>query len=531
MGKELSVKVLDRFGLKKDPFEIVNAYSPVGKRHEILEQMVHLSQFSNLVIAVVSPAGYGKSVLCKMLDKQLSAEKDLIVTRFNLVSRVSGMSLLQRLSEAWKLEAPSVNRETLLRQLRNDQLKRSTVGLRHCIIIDNAEFVDADGLQMLQALTTGLPEDRSIGLALFCHDSVVDLRSIFKPAESLHVIRLQALTQRDVYAFIKDHFRMAGAKKGVAIPPEAIENIAVDSEGVPAKVIALTREYMVAQSGVQLEGMGSQITKTQRIAIAVVGSAILLSGALFLVQSLFFNATSITPVVNEPLALPTNAPAPASTKQVPISTVNNDLAAPTPQSALSVATPVNTAPAIAKETKATSASTPSVVSPVVNNEAPTPSPEVVAAVTPSPEVTQSAEAPIIDATVVEKPSVANPPVTAPTVTKSVAAATPAAKTTVATKTTSAVSRDWLIKAAPTAYTIQILGSGNEPAVQAYIDGQANPNDFDYVRTTRNGDAWYVVLYRVFDTKDQAVALIPKLPDNIKAKSPWVRSVGSIRPAP
>ena len=66
-------------------------------------------------------------------------------------------------------------------------------------------------------------------------------------------------------------------------------------------------------------------------------------------------------------------------------------------------------------------------------------------------------------------------------------------------------------------------------MQAYIDGQSNPGDFDYVRSSLNGDAWYVVLYKVFDTKDQAVKLIPTLPDSIKAKQPWVRSVGSIRP--
>lgn len=512
MGKELNVKVLDRFGLKKDPFEIPNAYSPVGKRHEILEQMVHLSQFSNLVIAVISPAGYGKSVLFKMLDKQLNAEKDLIVTQFKLVSRVSGMSLLQRLSEAWKLEAPSVNRETLLRQLRNDQLKRSTVGIRHCIIIDNAEFIDSDGLQMLHALTTGLPEDRSIGLTIFCHDSVVDLRSIFKPAESLHVIRLQALTQRDVYAFIKDHFRMAGAKKGVAIPPEAVENIAVDSEGIPAKVIALTREYMVAQSGLPLEGMGIQITKVQRIAIAVVGGAIILGGASFLVQSLFFNDTTITPVVVEPSTslLMSSKPVPLAQTSVP--TVAPVLATPTesqtqPSVVVAKAAPTPVVKVAAPVPVAIEAPVLAVTAPVAEAQ-----PITVAASIASPEVVTVPATPVVD-----KPAATVP------------ATVQKATTATAAKTTSPVSRDWLISAAPTAYTVQILGSSKEVAVQAFIDGQANPGDFDYVRTSLNGGAWFVVLYKAFETKDQAVALIPTLPDSIKSKSPWVRSVGSIRP--
>jgi|GEM_PF-853453 DamX protein len=509
MAKELNAKVLDRFGLRRDPFENADAYSPVGKRHEILEQMVHLSQFSNLVIAVISPAGFGKSVLYKMLGKQLSSEKDLIVTQFRLISRVSGMSLLQRLSEAWKLDAPSVNRETLLRQLRNDQLKRSTVGIRHCILIDNAEFIDPDGLQMLHALTTGLPEDRSIGLALFCHESVVDLRSIFKPSESLHLIRLQVLTQRDVYAFIKDHFRMAGAKKGVPITPEAMENIAVDSEGIPAKVIALTREYMVAQSGMPIERMGIQLTKPQRLGIAIIGGAIILGGISFLVQSLFFTSTTIKPAKVESVSLP--APTPKLTD---------------PQVTAAVTAPV--APEVVVVPKVIDA--PSTSVPIESKPAPVPE------IAPTPVKTIAIEPPVpptpIAPTPVAPTPIAPTPAAAATVTTQAPEPTPVTKPIVATKagkTTAAVSRPWFINAAPGAYTIQILGSHQEVAVQAYIDGQSNPGDFDYVRSSLNGDAWYVVLYKVFDTKDQAVKLIPTLPDSIKAKQPWVRSVGSIRP--
>ena len=502
-------KFLDIFGLKRDPFSLENAYSPVGKRHEVLEQMVHLNQFSNLVVAVVAPKGYGKSVLFDILAKQLKAEKDLIVTQFSLSSRVSGMSLLQRLSEEWKLEAPSVNRETLLRQLRNDQLKRATVGMRHCIIIDNVEYVDQDGLRALQSLTTGLPDDRSIGLTLFCDERVIDLRSIFQPIESLHIIRLQALSQRDVFAFIKDHFRIAGGKKSVPLPPDVIENIAVDSEGVPARIIELTREYMKAQSSAMGNHPEFELTRNNRIAIAVVAGAVLLGGASYLLQTQVFNPKSIQPNTVQ-----------ISTDVKPlVATVPADQQAP-PKT---VVVPVATSKPVVKPTPVAAAVTPAVVKPAaVTPAAVTPTPE--------PETAAVSKAPVVTPATVAVEAVAVEAVAKPVAVVSAPQPKTVVSSAVATGILGPVSRTWLQRADANNFTIQIVASHQESAIRKYIDAQKNPEQFDYVKSSLDGSDWFIVVYGAYATNAEAKAVIAQLPDAVKEKQPWVRSVGAIRPA-
>lgn len=532
MTKARRTSFLDFFGLKRDPFSLEGAYSPVGKRHEALEQMVHLNQFSNLVIAVVAPVGYGKTVLFELLGKQLKTQKDLRITQIALASRASGMSLLQRLSSAWQLEAPSVNRETLLRQLRNDQLKRATVGVRHCIIIDNAEFIDQDGLKALQSLTTGLPDDRSIGLTLFCNESVVDLRSIFRPVESLHVIRLQALSQRDVFVFIKDHFRIAGGNRAVPLPPDIMENIAVDSEGVPLKIIALTRAYMESQPSAKRGVSEFQFTRKHRILLAAVVAAVVLGASSMLMQSLFLERTTINPSAN-------NVDSPFQP-----AAANMNFGATTEQNALAQIQPIPKQPDVAAKVVASVTpapqTIPTVVAPVKSTPVPSAPAKIASAPTgsstpttlalPEPEVVAETETDA-EAVIVAPEPAPVPKVTVAQVSEPVPAQ-PAKAPVVLTGgegIASPLSRPWFQQAAPTDFTIQVVGSHQESAIKNYINSQKTPELFDYVVSSLNGNNWYIVVYGAYATKAEAAAMILKLPETVKDKKPWIRSISAIRP--
>lgn len=62
---------------------------------------------------------------------------------------------------------------------------------------------------------------------------------------------------------------------------------------------------------------------------------------------------------------------------------------------------------------------------------------------------------------------------------------------------------WLEGQAAGAFTLQILAARDEAAVKSFIAGQGNPDQFSYFRGYDNGQPWYVVVYGVYGSREQA----------------------------
>lgn len=88
--------------------------------------------------------------------------------------------------------------------------------------------------------------------------------------------------------------------------------------------------------------------------------------------------------------------------------------------------------------------------------------------------------------------------------------------------------DWLSTQNPEYYTIQLIGSGNEGAINRYIEEQNLGGQAAYFKTTRNGQPWYTLVYGKFATKQEAKKAIQQLPPSQRKTSPWVRKFGDIQ---
>lgn len=92
--------------------------------------------------------------------------------------------------------------------------------------------------------------------------------------------------------------------------------------------------------------------------------------------------------------------------------------------------------------------------------------------------------------------------------------------------------DTLLAAAPTSYTLQILGSSSEAAVQEFVAQNAAGllQTLGYYSSRRAGQAWYVVSYGVFADRNAAQATLNRLPSRLSTAGPWVRQLEAVQAA-
>lgn len=89
---------------------------------------------------------------------------------------------------------------------------------------------------------------------------------------------------------------------------------------------------------------------------------------------------------------------------------------------------------------------------------------------------------------------------------------------------------WLLKQSPDAYTLQLIGVGDEQAVTGFIRRHRLQGNAAYFQTKSNGRPWFPVLYGIYPSRSAAVAARSKLPGNLTTKGVWPRSIASVHQA-
>ena len=87
--------------------------------------------------------------------------------------------------------------------------------------------------------------------------------------------------------------------------------------------------------------------------------------------------------------------------------------------------------------------------------------------------------------------------------------------------------DWLRKQEPSHYVIQVVGTRDASAVSKFLDDHELGSKGAWFVTTHESKPWYVVVYGLYPDKRSARAAIERLPERLRAGSPWPRSVASV----
>ena len=86
---------------------------------------------------------------------------------------------------------------------------------------------------------------------------------------------------------------------------------------------------------------------------------------------------------------------------------------------------------------------------------------------------------------------------------------------------------WLKKQAPNSYTIQLASSRNENSIKNKYEQNNIEGKGAYYHYVRDGVDRYGLVYGSYKTVAAANIAMAKLPEKLRKKSPWVRSIKSI----
>jgi septal ring-binding cell division protein DamX len=91
-------------------------------------------------------------------------------------------------------------------------------------------------------------------------------------------------------------------------------------------------------------------------------------------------------------------------------------------------------------------------------------------------------------------------------------------------------QSWQVLRNSGGYTIQLIGVSSRDSIGVFAAKHSLQGELAYIATERAGEAWYILLYGMYESYTEAVKAIQDLPDNLKSQQPWVRkmpSTGSI----
>jgi len=530
-----------RYGLSEDPFAhdySFPLFTGAGRR-QLLDQLLHLCQFSNSVLAVLGEQGIGKTRIAHAFMDSLSDQDQIC-----FLSLRSGQSLEQILLsiiQAFGVVASDVpSTENLLASLEAfiaEEAVSEDDGLA-VVVLDNAHLLDDQSISVITALLHNFPQQNRLHLALFGEPRLMQRLERLSPDNLLiNDFHLQPLGLLEAIDYLNFRMEMADYLGPEIFAEALVEPWWRQSPGQLNTLHGLAEEYLLQSVTPKPVSHKRPLPVVHIIAISVL---IALVGVVVLYMG------------DEKAGLPKDT-AVASTTALP---------AATPQSAIAQSAPVASAASASvdsKDVELSSTDTPvqpllqSLPQPLQPNQQVQPAtqpvqtaPSSVPAALVSEDLSQEQVVPLAQLptapskqvqTLPEptpvaqaKPVEALPPPVQPEV--KVAKPEPEiVKPAVKSVSTAAIGAGaqerTILSWKPSDYTIQLLGVSNEKAARDFVAGQPNKNELLVFRSKRQGRDWFVVITGRYSSSAQARQAIARLPDAQRDAAPWPRDLKTI----
>ena len=138
-----------------------------GKQHgKHLDLLLHLSRYSNLLLTVIGQQGSGKTHLKNRMLQQL--DSGVVVSLLDAKQATSAAQLLPQISQSLNLEIPArADFDFYLEEIRHFSNQLNIEGGSCLIVIDNAENLEQDALDLILELATTISDSQRPHIALF----------------------------------------------------------------------------------------------------------------------------------------------------------------------------------------------------------------------------------------------------------------------------------------------------------------------------------------------------------------------------
>jgi len=539
------------YGVGFDPFGAEGECFYIGSwRQEVLDNLRHLVHFSDHILVVAGDKGSGKTYLLNQLKEY---EKDALrITWIKpglLEGRVSLVVQIARQMGVAVVKGETI--DAIIVRILDTCASRFSHGLRSLIIIDDAHELSDESLELL-VKRFDPRHSGAFGLVLLAQQQMASqIRRLFHASEvqPFHQLQLRNFSAEDTVQYVKLRLSSSGWSGVPEIPASAFEQIHRLGKGLPGRINRIASTVLLSST----EKRPAQAVRPRKLIVVFSGLvatalalAVLLIGMKYTDDSVESPQDTELEQVRYTVNLPDSnanseqllkegvgSEAVVNNEVVPMSgrlesdtevasqsdTISNDEEKEVEIGIVSG----STAEVLSEKSTSQEGPTNAVVNgkneeaPVVQDSAEQVDDKDGSKMVRRPQDlvrNELAEKPV--AAVVEE-AVARPEaVTEPTKEAADKAAIPRR------------TLSWVRSQPSGSWTIQVLGSLSEETAHSFLGMGLDKKDYFYVKSSYQGQDWYVVLHGVYSNKEAARAALTSLPAEIRDAGAWIRSLTGVQ---
>jgi type II secretory pathway predicted ATPase ExeA len=505
------------------------------------ELILHLLEYSNKLVVVKGDLDSGKTTFFKDLSNQ--NESNLILRNLTVSAVTNVNDIYEAIIDGGhhdELQEAQYGQRELNEWLTRSQNKQEIPAL----LIDNIDLLNDESITQLYAIIKASNEVSVLHVCIFCEPSfLIRLKESgidSEESDTLHIIEMPALSEKQTEQYIRHNFTTGNPAVNL-FDEKTIKQVHRISHGLPGRINALCEQYLDDPAketpAIVKEKKASINVKAfllkNRLIISVCGLLMLLSiGVATLLHRAEEKEVKQTVKLELPLLQEGNKKA---DDVVEIEVPKEFEPEPVTIEELSP----SVIPEIAKDLNDKSgvsvynsqgnlvAQEPDIEKEVVEVV------EEVAEEAPYDENVVKGAAPIISNTENVETVINSIPKPEPEpviVTEPEPTMEPKVEKKPEVKSESVVKDiNWLKKQDSKKYVLQLIGAYEQETIDVYLKAFKDKEHKIIAFTASNkGKEWHVLVYGLYENRDQAVAAIDTLPTKAKLMAPWPRTVQSIK---
>lgn len=240
------------FGLAKPPFRITpdpEFFFPGGNRGAVLEALIYAISRGEGIVKVVGEVGSGKTMLCRMLERELPQRVTII---YLANPRLSAAEILHAIAFELKIAA-AVDRSRLeiMHALQAFLLERHAAGGRVVMFVEEAQAMPIEALEEIRMLSNlETSEEKLLQIVLFGQpefDVMLTRHDIRQLRDRItHGFVLTPFDRGDIRDYLDKRVRASGYRGDALFSSAAVRSIERYSGGLLRRINVLADKALLA---------------------------------------------------------------------------------------------------------------------------------------------------------------------------------------------------------------------------------------------------------------------------------------------
>lgn len=242
----------DYFGLKQPPFRITpdtNLFFPGGERGAVLDALIFAINNGEGIIKVVGEVGSGKTMLCRMLQKELPASVEIV---YLANPSLSPENILQAIAFELKLPVETDSSKLMvMHKIQEYLINKHAQNQQVVVFVEEAQgmpLATLEEIRLLSNLETN--QNKLLQIILFGQpelDQNIGQRNIRQLKERItYSFQLNPFRIGDIKEYINSRLRFCGYRADDLFSDAAFRAIARYSSGLVRRINILADKAMLA---------------------------------------------------------------------------------------------------------------------------------------------------------------------------------------------------------------------------------------------------------------------------------------------